>query len=74
MNGQIECLKYAYENKCPWNKWTSYYASKNGHLECLKYAIENGCPWDKNECLKLAIKNNKNSIINFIENLKNEKN
>ena len=22
-NGHLECLKYAHENGCPWNEWTS---------------------------------------------------
>ena len=47
LNGHLECLKYAHENGCSWNKHTCSKAAFHGHLECLKYAHENGCPWDK---------------------------
>jgi hypothetical protein len=50
----LECLKYAHENKCPWNEWTCSYAAWNGYLECLKYAHENGCPWDTWTCVYAA--------------------
>ena len=43
-NGHLECLKYAHENGCPWDKFTCADAARNGHLECLKYAHENDCP------------------------------
>jgi len=42
--GNLNCLKYAHENGCPWNENTCCSAAENGHLECLKYAHENGCP------------------------------
>ena len=42
-----ECLKYAHENGCPWDKKACKATVGNGHLECLKCAHENGCPWDK---------------------------
>ena len=38
----LECLKYAHENGCPWDKKTCSEAALNGHLECLQYAHENG--------------------------------
>jgi hypothetical protein len=72
-NGHLDCLEFLYEKNCPWDEETCARAAENGHLKCLQFAHENGCPWDKNECLKLAIKNNKNSIINFIENLNEKK-
>ena len=53
-NGHLECLQYAHENRCPWDKNTCYMAAKNGHLECLQYAHENRCPWDKNTCYMAA--------------------
>ena len=43
--GHLECLKYAHENECPWDKETCSSAAESGHLECLKYAHENGCHW-----------------------------
>ena len=42
--GHINCLKYAHENGCPWNKEIYSYAAQNGHLDYLKYARDNGCP------------------------------
>ena len=44
----LECLKYAHENGCPWNEETCAIAAQNGHLECLKYAHDNGCPGSAN--------------------------
>ena len=53
--GYLECLKYAHENGCPWDKNICAVAAKNGHLDCLKYAHENGCcPWNKNVCAEAA--------------------
>jgi len=54
VRGDVECLKYAHENGCPWNELTSWGAAKNGHIECLKYAHENGCPWDERTCWEAA--------------------
>lgn len=45
-NGYLDCLIYAHQNGCPWDKNTCKLASKNGHLECLMYLHQNGCPWD----------------------------
>ena len=42
--GHLDCLKYLYENGCPWDEMTTYGAVIGGHLDCLKYAYENGCP------------------------------
>jgi hypothetical protein len=38
----------------------------------LKYAHTHGCSWDKEICLKIAIYKNKFSIIEYIQNLKDE--
>jgi len=48
--GKLECLKYARENGCPWDKWACSYSAWFGHLDILKYAHENGCPWDESTC------------------------
>lgn len=50
--GHLECLRYAHENRCPWNEWTCISAAMHGHLECLRYARDNGCPCPK-ECRNL---------------------
>jgi hypothetical protein len=43
IHSHLECLKYAHEHGCLWNKNTYQRAAKNRHLECLYYARENGC-------------------------------
>ena len=40
-NGNLECLKYAHENGCEWDKEKCCDAVRNRHLECLKYIQEN---------------------------------
>ena len=52
--GNLELLKYAHENGCPWDRSTCSSAAQNGHLECLKYLHENGCPWDDWTCSSAA--------------------
>jgi len=66
MNGQLDCLKYAHENGCPWDENTCKRAAINGHLACLTYAHENGCPWDKQECLRLATEYRNIDCIEYI--------
>ena len=48
--GDLEMLKWARENDCPWDKQTCADAAMGGHLEVLKWARENGCPWDERTC------------------------
>lgn len=46
----LECLRYALENKLLWGqkkKETCSKTAENGHLECFWFALENGCLWDK---------------------------
>jgi len=54
IGGQLEVLKWARKNGCPWGKWTCITAVQNGHLEVLKWARENGCPWDEDICSHAA--------------------
>lgn len=42
----IECLTYAHEHGCPWNKNVTSAAAYAGKLALMIYAHENGCPWD----------------------------
>ena len=73
-NGHLDCLKYAHENGCEWNVWTTLKAAYNGHLDCLRYAIENGCPYDsENELAEIKqvtidIQTTKNIISTGLEN------
>jgi len=55
VDGQLECLKYAHENGCPWDERTCNFAARYGQLDCLKYAHENGCPWDRWTCSNAAV-------------------
>jgi len=52
--GQMESLKFAHENGCPWHVRVCREAAGAGHLECLKFARENGCPWDDTTCSTAA--------------------
>ena len=52
--GQMESLKFAHENGCPWHVRVCRYTAGAGHLECLKFARENGCPWDATTCATAA--------------------
>jgi hypothetical protein len=48
---------------------TCAYAAESGQLECLIYAHTHSCHWNKEECLKISIKQNKTLIVKYIENL-----
>ena len=50
--GQLETLKWARENGCPWDEQTrgrawAWRRAVRGHLETLKWARENGAPWNE---------------------------
>ena len=57
--GDLEGLKYAYEQGYSWDGWTCTVAAEKGHLECLKYAhappVGEGCPWDEPTCSWAAV-------------------
>ena len=44
---QLETLKSARANDCPWDEWTCYFAADYGHLEVLRWARANGAPLDE---------------------------
>lgn len=48
--GDLELLKCAREEGCPWDKETCLLAAKGGFVEVLNYAYENGCPEHWYEC------------------------
>ena len=54
MSGNLEVLKWARSNGCPWDVITCSFAAKNGHLEVLKWARSNDCPWDEYTCRNAA--------------------
>ena len=45
-NGHLNCLKWARDNGCSWDKWTWYMALRNSHSECVTYAMKNKFPQD----------------------------
>ena len=53
-SGQLEDLKWARANFCPWDRDTCAGAAEGGHLEMLKWARENDCPWDWRTCAYAA--------------------
>ena len=55
LNGDLEGLKAARQNGCPWNTWTCSAAAYEGHLPVLQWAQQNGCPWDEATCSGAAL-------------------
>jgi hypothetical protein len=39
LRGNLECLKYAHENGCPWHERVCEAAAARGYLDCLKYLL-----------------------------------
>jgi len=46
MLGNLEMLKYCYENGCEVHAGTCVNASEFGHLECLQYLRQKNVEWD----------------------------
>lgn len=53
--GNLDVLKWARANGCPWDERTCSNAASGGHLEVLKYACENGCPHNHNRLCIISI-------------------
>lgn len=64
--GQIQCLQYLFENKCPMHSDVVAIAAENGHFTCVKYLVENKCSFNEDaicrtletghfECLKYLL-------------------
>ena len=59
VNGNVKCLKYAFENGCPFHPQTTWNIAGNLNensdwkfkvnqiFKCLEYIVDNGCPIDK---------------------------
>ena len=54
LNGDLEGLKAARQNGCPWDEYTCAHAAEGGHLPVLQWARQNGCPWDEWTCAYAA--------------------
>lgn len=52
--GSLECLQYAHQQGCPWNRFTCEAAAHGGHILCLRYAHAEGCAWDAQTCIAAA--------------------
>ena len=53
--GHLDCLKWARENGCPWDRSTCECAALHGHLDCLKWLRKNKCPSDAWTCAYAAL-------------------
>jgi hypothetical protein len=40
-NGHLDCLKFAFENECPWDHMVAVYSIENDHFDCFEYYIQN---------------------------------
>lgn len=54
--GNLELLKWAREQGCPWDSSTCSAAARSGNLGMLQWLREdeNDCPWDEDTCLSAA--------------------
>lgn len=48
--GNLDVLRWARANGCPWNVLTCAYAAAAGHLDILRWARKEGCPWNEATC------------------------
>jgi len=55
-DGDLEGLKAARQNGCPWDEDMCTYAAQGGHLPVLQWARQNGCPWDEETCSGAAFR------------------
>ena len=54
-NGNLEVLRWARSQGCPWDVRVPRAAAKGGHLKILKWLIKEGCPYDKSMCREAAV-------------------
>jgi len=62
--GNLEMLKYCYENGCEVRTSTCSTAAKFGHLECLKFLRSKNVKWDRRVC-KHAHENNHVDVLTY---------
>ena len=67
--GDLEVLKWAKTNGCPWGGYTCVCAARNGRLEVLQWARANGCPWDKAMCMREATKGKHADVVAWLRSL-----
>ncbi len=54
LNGNLEALKEARKEGCPWDEETFAFAARSGRLEILQWLRSNGCPWSERTCAYAA--------------------
>ncbi len=52
--GDLEALKQARCDGCPWDERTCSSAAGGDHLDVLQWARQNNCPWDSGTCCEAA--------------------
>jgi hypothetical protein len=62
--GNLDMLKYCFENGCEVGTGTCAEAAKYGNLDCLKYLRSKNCPWNSWVC-KDAHENNHIDILTY---------
>jgi len=62
--GNLDMLKYCFENGCEVDPRHCAGAAKNGNLDCLKYLRSKNCPWDERVC-EVAHENNHMDILTY---------
>jgi len=63
-DGDLEGLKAARQNGCPWGTRTCSGAAWGGHLPVLQWARQNGCPW-KEESIQSNLQHSSNQLHTF---------
>jgi hypothetical protein len=62
-SGNLELLKWAYENGCPWDPYICIRAAKRGNLDMLIWAISTGHQWDEEACAYAAMNGHLNILV-----------
>ena len=63
-NGNLDMLKYCYENGCEVDARTCATATQYGHLACLEYLRSKNCPWDERVC-EIAHEKNHIDVLTY---------
>ncbi|KAJ8612938.1 hypothetical protein CTAYLR_006194 [Chrysophaeum taylorii] len=53
--GNLEVLRWARGEGCPWTEHAASSAALGGHLKVLTWARHHGCPWDAFTCSQAAV-------------------
>eukprot|EP01113_Clastostelium_recurvatum_P017944 TRINITY_DN21167_c0_g1_i1.p1 TRINITY_DN21167_c0_g1~~TRINITY_DN21167_c0_g1_i1.p1 ORF type:complete len:310 (+),score=29.12 TRINITY_DN21167_c0_g1_i1:28-930(+) len=64
--GNVDCLRYAHERRCPWNEQTALIAIQYNHVACLQYALENGLEVNVRRMIMECLRHGHRSILHFL--------